>query len=638
MNTLSRYHIDQLMRETVALHQAGNLQQAEAGYRSVLKLASKNADALHLLGVLLHQNGNHKGAAKLISKAIKQRPNDPLFHFNFGNTLKAAGKEKEAVFSFKRSLRLDPQQTPAWVNLASQLYSLGQYDEALNALDKALSITPNDTIALNQQGVALLEKHQWQAAVQSFKKALAISPDDSKVLINLCNTLVKHFQLEDAEPYLNQLQKLKLNTPEEYRGLFLVYFLQNNFEKANQQLEQGLAVNPDDPLLKTYQTFILSAHGDNEQAGKVLEAIVMQHPDQSSAWYKLSTNQKVSIDTPLYKQLLLALKKVAQSHNPCQLYFAAGNIFNDNQQYQPAFDAYQKANALAALEHNYDEEQYFARVTEIQKHFPAPLTPLSAEKEPSVTPILILAPPRSGTTLIEQILGSHPMVSSRGENHALSSSFIQAYPSPPQEHDSNEQQIKQFQGFADRYINNLITPTESAPFVTDKSLENHRYLGLIASSMPHTKIIYCRRSPLDVAISNYFIQFDDPQMGFSSDLATIGRYINHYQNIMLHWIEQLPIEIHIVDYATLIEQQKEQTSALLNYCDLPWDDACMAFHKRKNVVFTSSNIQVRQTIYNKSLERWIPYAKQLKPLVDVLAESPLNQATVEHYYAVLKKL
>jgi len=303
------------------------------------------------------------------------------------------------------------------------------------------------------------------------------------------------------------------------------------------------------------------------------------------------------------------------------LNFALAKAFNDCGHWDRAFDHYHRGNRLADVA--FDPAASLAYVKAMIDTFtPEMLAARSSFGRESSRPVFIVGMPRSGTTLVEQIVASHPQVTGAGELDDLRvlgfevpslSKSPQPYPRCMADID---RQLAT--GLADRYLARLHAIDPNARRVTDKMPQNFLYLGLIGMLLPEARVIHCRRHPLDVCLSCYFVNFTQ-RLSFAYDLNSLGVYYRHYEMLMDHWRRVRPAAMLEVDYEGLVADQEGVSRRLIEFCGLDWHPACLSFHKNRRPVETASSWQVRRPIYSGSVQRWKHYEKYLDPLKEALA-------------------
>jgi tetratricopeptide (TPR) repeat protein len=365
----------------------------------------------------------------------------------------------------------------------------------------------------------------------------------------------------------------------------------------------------------------LKSKGLFAEAALEYEAALAIEPDYALAIKNLADISKIQPDDPLIpriEQLLRSESLPVERREQC--HFALGKCFNDVGTYDKAFEQYRAGNEIKKERHSFDAGAYARETDRLMATFDrAFFEQRNSHGSNSERPIFIVGMPRSGTTLVEQIIASHPDVFGAGElphfNRLVKNLPARlrdaAYPECVAGIDP-----KTASQLADEYLGYLRSLSPDAPQVTDKLPQNFRHLGLITLLLPHARIISCRREPLDVCLSCYFQDFF--AQPFSHDLADIGRFYREYDRLMAHWISVLPLPILEVQYEDLVGDMEAVSRRMISFCGLNWDDACLAFHKHERPVQTASDWQVRQPIYRTSVERWRRYEKHLEPLKQVL--------------------
>jgi hypothetical protein len=306
-----------------------------------------------------------------------------------------------------------------------------------------------------------------------------------------------------------------------------------------------------------------------------------------------------------------------------QLSFALARIHERNRNFTAAYEAAAKANAMETLRPHYDPAAFERFVTQLKQTFTAEFfSKRRAYGSPGERPIFIVGMPRSGTTLVEQVLATHPKVFGGGELSILSElvSDLRRWgrptkPFPPGIAELTEPEILRLAGAYRRHTRALAGPTH---IVTDKMLSNVFYLGLAALLFPAAKFIHCRRDPLDIFVSSYFMMFRNP-LPYSASQESFAHFYECQETILAHWRQVLPIRIHEVRYENFVSNQEVETASLLEYCDLEWDSRCLEFHLTTRPVRTGSDIQVRRPLNPNSIGRAAPFAEYLGDLTRLLS-------------------
>lgn len=286
------------------------------------------------------------------------------------------------------------------------------------------------------------------------------------------------------------------------------------------------------------------------------------------------------------------------------------------------FEYLNRANSAIAIDRPWDEKFLRNQIDEIKTQFGAKINDaVKNAKIEDLAPIFVIGIPRSGTSLIEQILSSHDMVTGCGETGALGKALSEnarnnGAPIPNRNRPDDNNLGPSFHTIDHNYRENLTAFDIDTPFFTDKSIGNDRWIGLILMMYPNAKIVHCIRHPLDACLSMYQLHLTGQE--FTYNLRWIAKYIQLHTELMSHWKGLFGDRIHTVQYEALIKDQENQTAELLKSCSLPWRDACLNFFDQSRIARTASNYQVKQPLYNSSVGRWRPYAEHLKDAADIL--------------------
>ena len=336
-------------------------------------------------------------------------------------------------------------------------------------------------------------------------------------------------------------------------------------------------------------------------------------PNYAEAHRNLANTKKFSSEDEQFFQMQALYSDLAISEeNRCHICFALAKASGDLEDCATAFQFYAEGNALRKEQLCYDKaqdkvlfERLIASYPRIAAHA---FEPEIVASEP--VPIFIVGMPRSGTTLVEQIISSHPLVTGAGELPFLS----QFGGSLAVDQTPVDGEV--LTTFRDQYLNGLKQRSEGKAIVTDKMPQNFRFLGLIAKALPEAKIIHVKRDPAAVCWANYTQHFVSDSLGYCYDLEDISHYHHLYQDLVKYWHQALPNRIYDLDYEALTERQEEETRNLIGYLGLDWDDACLSPQDNTRSVATASNVQVRQKVYKGSSEKWKRYRPYLNGALD----------------------
>jgi tetratricopeptide (TPR) repeat protein len=563
---------------------AGALETVEQRCRALLKQRPGDGMLWKILSVsLLRQK---KDALAALERAAQLLPEDPEVHLNLGIGLAAAGERARALASYRQALELAPGSIEALNHLGDLLREVGENAESLEMRRKAIELDPRRAEHYINLGKTLFELRRLDEATAAFRAALALQPDALEALLGLAGTARMRGRPAEAEELCRKALALD---PDHVEGLALLGELQadrGQFAEARAVFERALAINPALP----------------------------------SVYCSLATHRKMtSADTDWRQRVEGLLAKPLPLGHEIGLRYALGKYFDDLGSYDAAFDNYQRANELARrTKQKYNREKLTRRVDRIIATFDAQfMREQGAAGSDSELPLLIIGMPRSGTSLAEQILASHPAVFGGGELRFWEGAFgiFEA------ERAAGLSAAQLLSQFARDYLERLRGLSAGASRVIDKMPANFLYAGLMHAALPRARIIHMRRHPLDTCLSIYSQNFF--RMGsYANDLGDLAHYYTEYLRVMQHWRNVLPATALLeIQYEELIADQERWTRRMLEFCGLPWDPKCLDFHQTDRVVITASRWQVRQRLNSSSAGRWRNYASHLAPLEHLVERS-----------------
>jgi tetratricopeptide (TPR) repeat protein len=575
------------------LRELGRLDEAEASYRRALQVKPDYAEAHSNLGNTLRELGRLDEAEVICRQAIQVKPDFAEAHINLGNTLRELGRLDEAEASYRRALQVKPDYAEAHSNLGNTLRELGRLDEAEASYRRALQVKPDYAEAHSNLGNTLRELGRLDEAEASYRRALQVKPDYAEAHSNLGNTLRELGRLDEAEVICRQAIQVKPDFAEAHINLGNTLKELGQMDEAEASYRRALQVKP----------HLIDAHFNLAQTRKVstndgnLDALI--------AIEKAERNGT----TPLSNKDLM------------QMNFALGKCYDDLGDHDKAFPHFMEGCRLKRATLDYDAKQTTQHFGAIMHNFDAAvIARLRGGGDPSSLPIFVLGMPRSGTTLTEHILASHPEIYGAGELLDLiriTQRNIEGITFPPNVSSLDQAQLT---AWGAEYVAGLQRRAPDARRITDKMPANFLALGLIHLMLPNAKIVHVRRDPVDTCLSCFSKLFTYGQE-FSYDLSELGRYYADYARLMEHWRKVLPDGTFLeVQYEDIVADQEAQARRLIEYCGLEWDDACLDFHKNKRAIHTASVTQVRQPIYKTSVQRWRSYEKFLGPLFEALGE------------------
>lgn len=641
-------------------HNEGNILKARNLYRKVLKINPRQPDALHLLGLVYHQKGQFENAVKSIKKSIDVAPGSSEAYSNLGLALCALGRFDEATKCYHQAIAINPNNFSAYNNLGTTFYDLGLFQDAVESIRRAIDLNPDFSLAHNSLGKALHEQGLLDEALTCFRKSLALDPNVPEVHNNLGTVLHDQKKLNEAVDCFRAALALDVNSPNTHNNLGAVFHdmkhpdqavacfqtaleLNENFPEALNNLgiayyglgktesaiecyHKALVIRPGYPEALNNLGNVLRDNGQLEEAISNYRMAIAEKPDYAEAFRHLAFAKKhIKYDDEIKAMEELFAESGISDTQRMHLSFGLGKAHEELKEFEKAFPYILTGNRIKRrlLGHPFEEKKaYFDQLKKTFNRSLFDANPNTGCKDKS--PIFILGMMRSGTSLTEQILASHSKIRGAGELTTINDVLRTSLSGPDgvlQINNIRKRKAVELERMGLEYVEIVRKNFNSAKFITDKMPSNFLYIGLIKLILPNAKIIHCTRNPLDNCLSifkNYFSAMDH---AYAYDLEDLGRYYTLYRDLMIHWHEVLPGFIHDIQYEEMVADQETSSREILNFCGLEWEDACLNFHQTKRSVKTASGEQVRNPIYNSSIQSWQNYETQLAPLIKELSAS-----------------
>ncbi len=538
-----------------------------------------------------------------------------------------SGDLATAITLYKKALALDAKNPGVHYGLGIALAQSGQQDGALSALRTAAQLTDGDARVLADLGKVALAAGALDEARKAFEATLLQNPNNGEVLTNLGSLYRDQGLLDEAAQLFERAVKV-LNHPKPAMALGGVLRHQGKAAEALSAYRRALAAQPNLTAAAIQVASCETELGQFDAAASTLRDALNQRPGHPRA---LAALLSLRTDTATPDELSQAETIVddprLQEPDQVRLSFAIARARDRRGDWDAAFTAAKRANDAVAKTAPFDAAAAEAEVDRLEAVFTRDLvTDLAAHGSPSTKPVLIVGLPRTGTTLAEQVLASHPQGEGAGElpdlaripAHLTAGGFG-TYP----ELLKQEAISGALKDAAVGYLEALATATSGDPArVVDKFPFNFSHLGLFAALFPNGTIIHCHRDPRDVFISCYMTEFTDSLQAFRARQDSFARYYALYGRLVSHWEKVLPGRIHHLPYEGMVADFDQHAKGLVDACGLPWDEACARFHETERPVRTPSRWQVRQPIYKGSVGRWKTYTDHLKPLITLLEEGP----------------
>ena len=505
----------------------------------------------------------------------------------------------------------DAGKTDALLARAWQVFKAGDNPQAVALFEEFVSLAPNRADALNALAVSLNRLGRYDEAEQRYREAIDIDPEYADALFNLASLLQANPGA--TEPLLRRVLKINPKYPGARALLGLMLLSSGQEHEAKTALRKALKVSPKDHVAMLGLAHVAQMEGRFDEADSLLKRTLEISPKLPTAWASLNSTRKM---TSADSDWFATAEEIAASGisllDEVQLRFAMGKYCDDVQDYERAFANFRRGNELlksVAGRYNREAHASFADAL-IRVHTHETLASIAEGGSASAKPIFVLGMPRSGTSLTEQIIASHPAAEGVGEpDYWLNAA--RAY------HNEIRQRVLDLpvrKKLAQEYLKFIERRSPDARRIVDKTPTNSDFVGFIHTVFPNARIIRMRRDPIDTCLSCYFQNFSTAQT-FAMDLADLADYYRTHQRLMDHWCKALPAEAILeVPYEGLVADQEVWTRKILDFVGLEWDERCLAFHETKRSVTTASVWQVRQKIYKHSVERWRNYEKFVGPL------------------------
>lgn len=666
----------------------GQLERAAGCCRTALQLFPDYPEALHNLGIVLHGLGRPAEAIESLRRALELEPAFAAAHNALGMSLREIGDVDEALAHFRQAVALQADYAPARTNLGLMLLDRDQKEEALAHCQEAARLQPNVAAMHHNLGNALRLLERPVDARAAYLEALRLDPNLSRSQAHLGLVLQKEGKLDDALPWLKRAAELEPENADFWTWLADLHDQREDNLEALRAWEKVVSLAPDraeahgalgwalqeEGRLREAEEQFLVAQKLDPQAGGPHVSLGGLHEergelDRAEAAFREALRVQPSFPIPYARLATLLRGKLPEADRAAleqrladqelapvtraRLMFGLAHVLDAYGDFAQAAEFSRQANALALEQakgrRDYDPARHEDFVGKLLQAFDSTFFERSAGNGyDSRRPVFVFGLPRSGTTLVEQILSSHPRVFAAGELTLARRSFnsipaMMGESAPPIEcvnrlqADTLRRLAEQHEGWLKEYmmgkpptnvggspqnggsLQDAGSPQEWAPApgrIVDKMPDNYMYLGLLASMFPRAAFIHCRRDLRDVAVSCWMTDFRS--IRWANDPVHIAGRIRQYQRLMDHWRSVLPIPMCEVNYEDTVADLEKVARRLLAECGLEWDPACLEFYRSKRNVRTASVTQVRQPIYRQSVARWKNYEGELGELFAAL--------------------
>jgi tetratricopeptide (TPR) repeat protein len=611
------------------LHSMKRHREAIGCFEMALAIDPKYAEAHYNRGTALQALGRHQSAIESYEAALATESDLAAAHYNLGTALQGLNRHLEAIQQYEQALAIEPGHGRAHTALGDALQALGRHEEAIAQYEKALSIEPGLATMHQRLGNAFQLLERYDEAVAEYEKALASNPDDAETQNDFGLALQALNRHREAIAHHLKALALRPGYAAAHNNLGTALQALNRHDEAIAQYQKAIVAGPRHATRHANMGLALQEMGRLDEACRAFAKAIELAPRTGRFYRNLADCKRFAAGDPV----LAAMEELARDRASLpeegqrQLLFGLGKAFADLDQHERSFAYLLEGNALKRQQTGYDEAQVLGEFERIRAVFgPELMDQRRGFGHPSPVPVFILGMPRSGTTLVEQILASHPKVFGAGELldfertvTGLSGAGGARTPFPELVPLLSGDQLRQF---GTRYLEGVTPGAPTAARITDKMPLNFLFAGLIHLALPNAHIIHTSRDPVDTCFSCFSTLFTGNHR-VAYELGELGRYYRAYERLMGHWRRVLPNGVMLeVRYEDVVADLDRQARRIVAHCGLDWEDACLSFYETRRPVRTASVAQVRQPIYRSSVGRWQPYRHLLRPLLEALGVDP----------------
>ena len=562
----------------------GRMQIASEAFEKVIQINPKYADGFNNLGVVLQNQGKLDEAIKAYKSALSLKPEYADAHNNMANALKNQSKLNEAIKAYKKAVNFRPDYPEAYFNMGNTFTIMGEIDQAIASYQQALLLKPNYVEAYRNIGAVLQEQGKSKEAITFYRKALSLRPDYAEVYNNIGTAL------QD----------------------------QRNLGEALASYQNALSLRPDYAEVYFNMGTALQEQGKLGDAISSYRKVLNLNPEHTKAHRHISLLLKYQPEDPQITSVGDLLKRNDMRDNDrCQLYYTYAKMKEDLGEFHTAYNNYVEGGRLKKKLLNYEFSRDVIKFQKI-KNTASKLNNFTLKK-PSESinsiPIFILGMPRSGTTLVEQIISSHSQVSGAGELQFMDRFGSSLY------HGDQKITAENVLQFRNSYLHELEKISNGHLFVTDKMPHNFLSIALILTALPEAKIVHVKRNPQATCWSNFTHYFSTEGLGYSYDLKETVKYFMLYRDLMHFWESQYSKNIYHLDYEKLVLEQETETINLIEYLGLNWENGCLSPQNNRRIVKTASQQQVKRKVYPGSSDAWHKYEPYIQGIFEKLQEN-----------------
>lgn len=647
-----------VFQEAVTFLQNGAFARAEASARKMLEHMPNDPNMLRVLGVALYKQGQPKEAEQRLTHVVRLVPNLAPAHEDLAEAQLLQGKIDSAIASLRSALKHNPSSQGTQLRLGELLAMLGRGVEADDVFQKAFDDDPDRTAlveamdlgrsgkqsqakeiyrdilrrnpehvdALRLMGVLCTKEENYSDAEAYFRRVVEIAPDFWTAWINLGAALNEQQKFSKAEDAYRKALSLRPGNVHALEKLGANAMNEGRMEDAVAWLNQALEIDADHFPALLVLGHALKTIGDQDEAIEAYRRCAAVKPDFGEVYWSLANLKTYRFEADEIKQMETQLKALAPGPQAeeadVSFNFALGKSFEDRKDYRKAFEHYAAGNMKKRLNVSYDPIELETQVDRVMDVFSKTFfNARQGQGCPEDAPIFIVGLPRSGSTLLEQVLASHSQVEGTAELHYLlrlaTDTGVNRVDGIKYPQSILELKPYQLEGLGREYLELTEPHRTGARYFTDKLPNNFMGIGFLHAILPNAKVIDARRHPLDSCLGSFKQLFAKGQV-FTYDPYDLAHYYSQYVRLMTHWDAVLPGKVLRVNYEEVVGDLETQARRIAAYCGLDWQDNMLRFHETKRAVKTASSEQVRTPLYSGSVHLWRRYEEDLGELIDYL--------------------
>ena len=618
----------------LSLIQISEFKEAETIFKKGLNSFPNDFNLNNNISIVFTRLKDLKSAQKFLEKALRLNPNSSETLSNLGNIFFANKNYSEAINIYEQSLITDPSNTKALMNLSLCYKELHDLDEAYKKAEMAIKQDPANSEFQNCMGLIFKDYNDINKAILFFKRALSLDPMNVEAMTNVADAYRNTNNFSKALDHYQRAIEIDPKFCKAYKNFSTTLRAIGKLDEAEKVIDFALNQMPDEDDVYRIKAVILIDRGLFEEARNYLEKCLVKNELNSEAYRLLSRIKKFQKNDTHLNKMKKIIKDVSLSKNDqSHIYFAMGKAYEDLGKYKDAFKNFKSGNDVVCSQLNISLKNHMSLSARklfenIKKHsLKNNLDTKIHYENNKVRPIFVLGMPRSGTSLVENIISSHSLVKACGELSYIrdySYEFLEEFSDNENSLKNDLINIKQmnskdYKDFGNSYLEYIKRFSQNKSIITDKMPHNFLWISLIKNALPFAKVIYLERNPLDVCLSLYKNLFSEKEAHFYSfDLRTLGHYYNLHKDLMEHWDNIYPGFIYRCKYEKIVFNPEIEIKKLIRFCDLTWEDNILKFNNQKNIISTASNFQARQKIYKSSVDIWKNYKLDLKPLLEII--------------------